>query len=209
MRRAASARRRGPASSLASSAEAGAPLARARWRPTRDAVLRGLWVGGVPVPVSYRAAATPPPRRGHPLALARLCLFGRAVEPSQLPAPCRHPDGAWRPAPVTPPPAPLGLAPLTALAASLWLPPLWPAVSESARADECAACDGALPPRPVHALPSPPAALLLLLLVLLLVAKPRVAARLLRRGSCGLARACCGRGKGAGRTRTAIGERER
>ena len=83
------------------------------------------------------------------------------------------------------------------------------AASASARADECAACDGALPPRPVHALPSPPAALLLLLLLLLLVAKPRVAARLLRRGSCGLARACCGRGKGAGRTRTAIGERER
>ena len=191
------------------------PLARTRWRPTRDAVLRGLWVGGVPVPVSYRAAATPPPRRGHTLALARLCLFGRAVEPSQLPATCRHPDAAWRATPVGLPPASFGFPTLSAAAASLLLPPLWPAVSVNAAvADECVACDGALAPPPVRALPSPPAALLLLLLLLLLlVAKPRVAARLGRRGgACRLVRACCCRGWGAGgaaRARIAIGERGR
>ena len=143
------------------------------------------------MPVSYRAAAAPPPRRGHSLGLARLCLFGRPVtDPARLPAACRHPDAAWRAAPVALPAAPLPA--LAAAAASLLLlPPLWPAAAAVPATDECEACDGTLAAPTVRALPPPPLALLLLLLLLVLlvvVANPRGAARLGRRAACRLAR---------------------
>ena len=148
-------------------------------------------VGGVPVPVSYRAAATPPPRRGHTCSRAPRLFAPSGRHSSLRPAatltarggpPCLpRPRAAYRPRRL-------------AVAAAAVACRECEARPTSARRATVAGA----PPRARSALaalrPAPAPALLLL------VAKPRVAARPPTARSCGLARACCGRGKGAGRT---------